>query len=238
MVFSAPCSGCKHKDVECAITRERRKRGRRGRAERANAKQKHETLGVHDFSQAQEWAKQTETCSADESSPASSLIDTGDMDPTTRPNTPAMDIITPVDRLYLETPSSCSSTSSSQILEELGMGLTEEEYLPTAHLFHGFFDLSAGNDFTTPPLSDICAADDVTAHAPTDVPSDSSPLSSRTVDLSPDYESKPRPDYILYGAEGDHTIQPVDLLETTLYGNNMSMSWSPMTTRIGSELFC
>lgn len=241
MVFSNPCSRCKHKDAECAITRERRKRGRRGRAEQANANQILETLGVHDTPTIQGEARQTETCSVDESPPVSSLTAT---DPTTRPDTPGIDNIKVGNCSALETPGSCSDTSSSQILEELGMGLTED-CLPTANLFQGLFDLGAEHDLDLPPLPNICTADDITSspHAGSEVPSESSVPSPPAVDLtSPDLESKSRSDDILYDAEGADNMLLVDLLESTLYGANMPLSLSPTTTTtrigLGSELFC
>jgi hypothetical protein len=193
---------------------------------------------VHDTPTTQEEARQNETCSDDESLPASSPIDTTVTDPATRPNTPATDNIEIGDNSDSEKTGTCSNTSSSQILEELGMGLTED-CLPTAHLFQGFLDLSAENDISLPPLPDIYAADDITLHAASDLPSESSIPSPQIVDhlLSPNDKPKPVCDDSIYAAEletADFLL--VDLLETATYGANMSMSCF-LATRIETEPF-
>lgn len=154
MVFSTPCSRCQHKDIGCALTRERRKRGRRGRSEQANAKRAYEAE-VYDISTPQEEGGQNEEKFSDASWSTLSLADPITPDSVARPDSLATDEVD--DQLGLDTNDFCRRTSSFDLLEE--------EWLPMAHPSQDLLDLGAEDEVALPPLPDDWTADeDMTPH--------------------------------------------------------------------------
>lgn len=219
MVYSAPCSRCRSKDTDCAIRRTRKKRGRRGKSERIDAMQTYEVFGLHDtptIKEEETAAAQTQRNPTDQSSPPTCPIDTVIEDEVIHPISPETDKSDDCTSSYTD---DSRSTSSSQILEELGMGITESWVSP-ADSSTNPLELGSEDERAILSLLDGQTADDLTQLADQIPPS---MLSFPSSDLSAQScESISRSDDTY---DDGWTGVLLDSLDAPLLEDGLSASW-------------
>jgi len=229
MIFSDPCTRCRKKGIDCSIQRKLRKRGRRGKLQQVNAKRAHDTITEQDIPDLQEEPEESASQESviDEAWSTSSLGDTTiASDQFGQLNSPATSAIPVDDCLDLDRSGSCTGMkNSSDILEELGMGLTED-WDSTARLFDDIIDLNAEDDIEFPPLLGMWSADEMASDTTDQI---CSSVSSTPEDASPTMLPRPRSPNINSMTDvecGDTLFR--NLLNTYLLSEHLLMSWSPM----------
>ncbi|KAJ5599593.1 hypothetical protein N7450_000660 [Penicillium hetheringtonii] len=229
MIFSDPCTRCRKKGIDCSIQRRLRKRGRRGKLQQVNAKRAHDTATEQNIPDLQEELEQSASLKSaiDEAWSISSLGDTTvASDQFGQLNSPATSAIPVGEWVDLDMRGSCTRMkNSSDILEELGMGLTED-WDSTACLFDDIIDLNAEDDMEFPPLLEMWSADEMASDTTDRICSSISTIqegASPSVLLSPTSSNIDS----ISDVECDDTLFR-NLLNTYLLSEHLLMSWFPM----------
>ncbi|OQE31980.1 hypothetical protein PENSTE_c001G05769 [Penicillium steckii] len=215
--------------IDCSIQRKLRKRGRRGRMEQVNAKRTHDTITEQDIPEPQEEPgnSASQDCAMDEVWSTSSFDDTTiASDQVGQLYSPGTSSNIVDDCLALDTNGSYTRMNEgSDILEELGMGITEDWNSHT-RLFDDIIDLDAENDLEFPPLLEMWPTDEMESDTTDPICSSIQSIQEDVTSSVLSRSTSPCLDSMSNLDCGDTMFR--SLLNTYLLSEHLLMSWFPM----------